>query len=197
MGTNWPWIWRLTECKIIKVTLIRSPHEKFQGDCWSCLCCSARGPPTPYVYPWNSPLEALPPDWQGEIGSLGHESTFSAGLLASSIKPSFFVTNICLSTLDTWPMSSQTWVWWQKELGWLFKALFSNSTGHQKHLENLLNHVRSQHSRLQFSGCGGHLRICTSNPSPDAAGNAIQGTTLLESQKVMAFTHCCCSKIEI
>ena len=116
-------------------------------------------PPNPTCVPLKLPLRSSCPDWQGEIGSLGHKSTVSAGLLASSIKPSFFVTNICLSTLDTWPMSSQTWVWRQKELGWLFKALFSNSTGRQKHLENLWNRVRSRHSRLQFSGCGRRLRL--------------------------------------
>ena len=45
MGTNRPWNWRLTVLKTIKMMLVRPPHDQFQGDCQSWLCCFCKEPP--------------------------------------------------------------------------------------------------------------------------------------------------------
>ena len=39
METNWPWNWGLTAPKNNKTRLVRSPHDQFQDNCQSWLCC--------------------------------------------------------------------------------------------------------------------------------------------------------------
>ena len=39
METNWPWNWGLTSPKNNKTRLVRSPHDQFQDNGQSWLCC--------------------------------------------------------------------------------------------------------------------------------------------------------------
>ena len=45
MGTNWPWNWRVTVLKTIKMMVIRPWHDQFQDACQSWLCCFCMWPP--------------------------------------------------------------------------------------------------------------------------------------------------------
>ena len=55
MGKNWAWNWRLTVLKTIKMTPFRAPHDQFQGDGQSWLCCFCMWPP-PSAYKTSCPM---------------------------------------------------------------------------------------------------------------------------------------------
>ena len=55
MGQNWPWNWRLSVLKTIKMMPVRPSHDQFQDDCQSWLCCFCMEPP-PSVYKSSYPL---------------------------------------------------------------------------------------------------------------------------------------------
>ena len=100
MGTNWPWNWRLTILKTIKMTLIRPLHDQFQDDCQSWLCCFCMELPRS-VY--KSPYPLIVSGGWGELNLVTgvHPLPPHRRLPASKRKQT------CLS-IAFWVVSSQT-----------------------------------------------------------------------------------------
>ena len=86
--------------KTIRMMLMRPLHDQFHDDVSVDSVASTFGPLALPMHPEQSLKIARLLTGSWGVGSLGHESPFSPGLPASSVKLPFHLPNICLLALD-------------------------------------------------------------------------------------------------